>query len=534
MSITRRQLLSMGGFGALAAATLTVPVSTISAQDVPVLDGSKLKPYTQGFKRPPFLAPYKTDVSPVNGQPRNFYTVTQQSSTAEIVPGMKTRILGYNGIFPGPTISLDKGTEAVVTMRNQLPGKHPDFGTPLATSTHLHGSASLPQYDGYASDVTLPGFKKDYIYPNIQPARTLWYHDHGVHYTAQNAYSGLVAMYQIHDAVEKALLPQGEFDVPLMVSDIQLRADGNANYDDHSHSGLWGDINLVNGVPWPVMKVKRRIYRFRVLVCSISRSYRLKLSTGDPMTIVATDGGLMPKAVPVTSYRHANAERYEILIDFSKYRAGQRVELQNLSNKNNIDYAHTGRVMAFDVIDEAFDRNDPTALTMPTVLADSVPMQLTPSQSKATRRMRVERSNGEWKINDRSWADVIASNFQQVFANPGLNDVEIWEIENKSGGWFHPLHIHLVDFRILSRNGRAPFAYEQGPKDVIYVGENETVRAIMKFEHHKGRYMVHCHNLPHEDHDMMVQFRVGLKAGEADPNDPINAARPVWDTPAPQ
>jgi len=56
---------------------------------------------------------------------------------------------------------------------------------------HLHGSASKPQFDGYASDVTPTGFYKDYHYPNFQPARTLWYQDHGFHHTAENAYMGL-------------------------------------------------------------------------------------------------------------------------------------------------------------------------------------------------------------------------------------------------------------------------------------------------------------------------------------------------------
>jgi FtsP/CotA-like multicopper oxidase with cupredoxin domain len=142
----------------------------------------------------------------------------------------------------------------------------------LATSTHLHGSASLPQFDGYASDVTHPGFFKDYHYPNFQPARTLWYHDHGVHFTAQNAYSGLVGQYHMHDPMERQLLPQGDFDVPLIISDAMFAANGALGYDDNTHSGLWGDVILVNGKPWPVMKVQKRIYRFRVLNCSISRS----------------------------------------------------------------------------------------------------------------------------------------------------------------------------------------------------------------------------------------------------------------------
>ena len=126
---------------------------------------------------------------------------------------------------------------------------------------------------------------------------------------------------------------------------------------------------------------------------------------------------------------------------------------------------------------------------------------------------------------------MIDSGFSQLFASPGLNDVEIWEIENRSGGWFHPVHIHLVDFQILDRrlgsnNPIAPYDWEKGPKDVVYVGENETVRVLTRFEHQRGKYMIHCHNLPHEDHDMMVQFAVGLQS--PDPNDPMTAdpARP--------
>ena len=136
-------------------------------------------------------------------------------------------------------------------------------------------------------------------------------------------------------------------------------------------------------------------------------------------------------------------------------------------------------------------------------------MGLKESDATATVKLRVHRSNSMWKINDTTWDDVVASEYQKVVANPKLNEVQIWEIENTSGGWFHPTHIHLVDFKILSRNGRAPFNYEIGPKDVAFVGENETVRAIMRFTHEEGRYMIHCHNLPHEDHDMMTQFRVG-------------------------
>jgi hypothetical protein len=64
---------------------------------------------------------------------------------------------------------------------------------------------------------------------------------------------------------------------------------------------------------------------------------------------------------------------------------------------------------------------------------------------------------------------------------------------------------------------------------VVYIGEDETVRLLMKFTPHKGLYMMHCHNLPHEDHDMMTQFRVGLSAADYDDNDPMTAAKAEWD-----
>src|SRR3712207_3883999 len=129
----------------------------------------------------------------------------------------------------------------------------------------------------------------------------------------------------------------------------------------------------------------------------------------------------------------------------------------------------------------------------------------------AVRNLELTRTNGEWTVGPYTWEQVIASGYQKTFANVRPGTVEKWIVKNSSGGWFHPLHIHLVDFRVLKRNGRAPHPYEAvGGKDVVYVGENETMELLIKFSaNSRGRYMIHCHNLTHEDHDMMTQFRVG-------------------------
>ncbi len=534
----RRDFVKLGALGTLGIAGLAVPLGQQVNASTPSSLASKNfpKPYVAAFRRPPVLRPYLTGTDEKG--PFAHYSITAMTGRANIVPGLTTTIQGYNGIFPGPTISVDRGTRALVRVRNKLPALNPLSQLPFDISTHLHGSASLPQFDGYANDITRPTNSKTYEYPNFQDARTLWYHDHGVHNTAHNVYLGLAATYHLHDEFDRDQLPQGEFDVPLVISDAMFAANGALRYDDRSQSGLYGDVILVNGVPWPTMKVKRRVYRFRFLVASISRSYRFSLSTGEPLTIVATDAGMLTSPVDVANFRHSTAERCEVLIDFRKYGVGTRLALLNRSNPKNNNFTHTGKVMQFEVTDEAFDETNNTIPTRLTVDPSATTlMALRPEDAERTTRLRVERDDytNDWTINGKLWEDVVDSGYRDVVASPDIGDVEIWEIENKSGGWFHPMHIHLTDFKVFWRNtnGGKPFAWEAGPKDTVYVGPDEKVKLLVRFDvtpgSSGGRYMVHCHNLVHEDHDMMVQFKVGDNDPDDDPNDPIRAAMPSYD-----
>jgi FtsP/CotA-like multicopper oxidase with cupredoxin domain len=301
----------------------------------------------------------------------DFYSLTQQQALVEILPGKLTPIFGYNGITPGPTIMAQRDRPIVLQQINALPQVHATLGYTPYTSTHLHGSPSLPEYDGYASDVTQPGQWKNYHYPNNHPACTFWYHDHAVGITAENAYMGLAAQYQLHDALEQSLgLPSGAYDVPLIIRDAMFAADGSLIFDDRDHSGLFGDVILVNGKPWPAMRVERRKYRFRMLNASLSRSYRLRLSTGEPFTMIAGDSGFGPVPQLVPDFRIGMAERYEMVIDFAKYRIGQRVVLQNLQPKNNIEFDDTAKIMPFDV------DADPSTLD-----GNSIPAQLNPGSA---------------------------------------------------------------------------------------------------------------------------------------------------------
>ena len=521
MTLTRRDLIKAGIF---AGASMSLPLSRVvsgqSALDSRMPASKLPQPFTTPFALPPVAVPVRSD------ETTDYYSMHMQPTYAEIVPGYQTLLFGYEGSVPGPTIKVNQGRQAVVRHCNQLPSVHPTLGYQPWTSVHLHGSASLPQFDGYASDITRPDQFKDYQYPNFQAARTLWYHDHGVHHTAENVYHGLVGQYQMFDALEQSLpIPHGAYDIPLVISDALFKNDGSLLFTLEDENGLWGDVILVNGRPWPVMQVERRKYRFRILGASVARSWNFSLDSGEQMAVIATDGGLMPAPKYVKSFRAASSERYEVIIDFAKYPIGRRVVLRNSSPKNNVNYLNTNKIMAFDVVSNATDLSNNK---IPAVLNPNNPvMALQPQDAVRTRTFQFHRTNGQWKINGKSWKDVVNSNYQFTLASPAVGDVEIWEFKNLSGGWFHPVHVHLVDFKVLDRNGRPPSPHEMGPKDVVYVGENETVRVITKFEG-RGRYMIHCHNLIHEDHDMMGQFEVVDPAGPGD--DPLGTpCRPMSD-----
>ncbi|XYI01508.1 multicopper oxidase domain-containing protein [Sorangium sp. So ce1128] len=83
-------------------------------------------------------------------------------------------------------------------------------------------------------------------------------------------------------------------------------------------------------------------------------------------------------------------------------------------------------------------------------------------------------------------------------------------MRNDSGGWSHPVHIHLEEFRILSIDGEPPPARLAGRKDVIELGRanGREVQIFMRFRDFVGRYPMHCHNTVHEDHAMMLRWDV--------------------------
>ncbi|UOF68602.1 multicopper oxidase family protein [Bacillus velezensis] len=458
-----------------------------------------------------------------------------------------TRLWGYNGLFPGPTIDVNKDENVYIKWMNDLPDKHflpvdhtihhsesghqePD----VKTVVHLHGGATPPDSDGYPEawftkdfKETGPYFEKEvYHYPNKQRGALLWYHDHAMAITRLNVYAGLAGMYIIRERKEKQLkLPSGEYDVPLMILDRTLNDDGSLSYpsgpanpsetlpDPSIVPFFCGNTILVNGKAWPYMEVEPRTYRFRILNASNTRTFSLSLNNGGKFIQIGSDGGLLPRSVKTQSISLAPAERYDVLIDFSAF-DGEHIILTNGTGcGGDVDPDTDANVMQFRVTKplkgEDTSRKPKYLSTMPNVTSKRIhnirTLKLTNTQDKYGRPVLT--------LNNKRWHDPVTE-------APKLGATEIWSIINPMGGT-HPIHLHLVSFQILDRRpfdlerynkfgdivytGPAvpPPPSEKGWKDTVQAHSGEVIRIAATFAPYSGRYVWHCHILEHEDYDMM-------------------------------
>ena len=197
-------------------------------------------------------------------------------------------MLGYNGLFPGPTIRATRGRDG------RGPPDQPDSGRDL--NVHLHGGVTEPQFDGHPHDAIATGTERLYEYPNVARSATLWYHDHAHGETRQDAVrrAGRRSTSSTTRTTRRSTCPQGDYDVPLMIQDRSFNADGSFRYRFDLDRGFRGDTILVNGAVAPRMKVERRLYRLRFLNASNARPYALELGNGRKMIQIASDGGMLP------------------------------------------------------------------------------------------------------------------------------------------------------------------------------------------------------------------------------------------------
>jgi FtsP/CotA-like multicopper oxidase with cupredoxin domain len=485
MRLTRRGFLGVLGVSALGAASFGPLVLPGAAGQTAELIRSRARlpvPFTVPLPIPPVARPVRTDAD------ADHYLITQRETPVEILPGLRTRILGYDGMFPGPTVVSRRGRRTVVTHRNELS---------VPTVVHLHGGHTPADSDGYPTDLVARSSTRDYDYPCRQRAATLWYHDHAMHVTGQQVYRGLAGFHLIQDDEEEALpLPKGERDIPLMIVDRAFDEDGSLLYPAAHHGvqddymeGVLGDVILVNGAPWPVLEVEAARYRLRLLNASNARRYRLSVP-GLPFVHIGSDSGLLDHPVTLGELTMAPGERFDVVVDFTDQPPGTE-----LTVLNGLGRGSAAQVMRFRVTRRASDDS-----RVPDRLG-SLPA-VDPAKAVRTREWRFTRGDvgdrAGWLINGQPFDP------DRFDADVRLGELEIWRVVSEL---HHPVHVHLDPFQVVSRRGRAPNPEDAGWKDTVDVRPNDFVDLAVRFTDHAGRYLLHCHNLEHEDMAMMSAFR---------------------------
>lgn len=595
--ITRRRFLrlsSMAGAGLLVPLPLSLGCgSNTETASTPSGPGPatirKLPADLDKFIDPlPVPAVLKPDTSMYEGFDYYEISVSQflQQLHSQLAPAM---VWGYGESYPGPTIEARRGRPVRVRWINDdLPRFHllaasidptifrgMDYPE-VRTVTHLHGGHTPPQSDGLPEAWSTPGGAErgpsfnpgDYIYPNDQQACLLWYHDHAMGITRLNVYAGLAGLYIVRDEVEEGLnLPAGDYEIPLVIHDRTLNPDGSLFYPVMGMTTIhpvwsmefFGEIPVVNGRAYPFLDVEPRRYRFRLLNGSQSRFYNLWLKSGSgpvPFQVIGNDGGLLPNPVATTNLLLAPGERADLIVDFSSVAMGDTLTLKNDApapfpggGSNVLDQLMQLRVNR--PLDGEDDSTSAGQLKLPAI------NNLTPSPGAPLREIvLIENSDPaaamsgmgghqmggvmssvtELLLNGRHYGDPVEE-------KPVAGSTEIWQFINATSST-HPIHIHLVQFRILNRQpldtegywtlwdlwrkgeGAAPVIsdyhsgapippepWEAGWKDTARANPGEVLRVIARFDlpadtPRPARYVYHCHILEHEDNEMMRPFEV--------------------------
>jgi blue copper oxidase len=294
----------------------------------------------------------------------------------------------------------------------------------------------------------------------------------------------LASGFIIADAEEAVLnLPAGAYEIPLIVRDATLDSRGNLVYKTKS-SGFLGKVPLVNGTLDSFLAVDTAIYRFRVLNGANARLFRFRLGNNASFTLIGNDGGLLPAAVQIAELEIGPGERLDLLVDFRGLPLGAKVMLQDAnSGWNLLEFVVTREVTPVGAL--------------PTGSLSSIPALTNPVTTREFSFDGMSRINGKTYHMHRI-------DFQVPFGQ-----TELWRFTT-GGNAPHPVHMHGASFQVRSRSGGRGmvFPWERGWKDTVLLQNGETVEVLVRFDTYRGRYLLHCHQLEHEDAGMMSNFEV--------------------------
>ena len=484
-----------------------------------------------------------------SGPPSLSFGLTAGKSALPIFSGAETSVWHYqasakegigesiqilSGSYLGPIFRVKQGQRVQVRLKNELPDP---------TIIHWHGLRIPEDMDGHPRYAIAPGASYEYDFQVINRAGTYWFHPHPHQLTGPQVNYGLAGLFIVSDEEEAALgLPSGEYDLPLVIQDRTFDSQNQMVYMANGMMdqmiGFLGDTILVNGALNTSMEVKASGYRLRLLNGSNSRIYKLAWQDGTPLTVIATDGGLLEEPLTREYITMGPGERVELWADFSQQLAGSEMRLVSLPFRDFSGGMMGGGMMGgsglpngapLDILRLKIGEKGVDVIPLPARLSTIEQHNVKDAVNQNNPRSFTLAMQGMvHTINNRLFEmDAVAQN--EIVR---LGDLELWEFANLEGGGGgmgmgmgmmnmempHPMHIHGVQFQVIRRQIASGYesAYQElsggfvddGWKDTVLVMPGERVQLLVRFEDYSGTFLYHCHNLEHEDAGMMRNYKI--------------------------
>jgi len=438
--------------------------------------------------------------SPLKGmnfsKPSDMYSNKQGILEVSLIIEEKQGLVGnesvtalvYNGSLMGPTLHIKPGERLVVNLVNEVD----------QTNIHFHGLHVSPT--GSSDNifrVVEPGETAKYVLdiPINHPTGTFWYHPH-LHGLATTqvggGMSGLIKIEGLEDLLPSALnnITQQTF----VLKAFPWSLNGSSTNPIYK----WANYFTVNGQINPVINIssgETQIWQFANI--DPATFYNITLP-GHTFHIIAEDGNPVWEVWDGKNLVLPAGKRFEVLVtggengtyplkslpyNRSGFSPTSEVTLATV-NVQGKDGAQTTEVTPSSLVPR-HDLGDAQIQTQRTLVFNG-----SPDNQTATRFGDVGTNQINGKVFDHNRVDYIVK----------LGDVEEWTLKN-SDNEDHTFHIHVNDFQVMSVNGQPYNAH--GLQDTVVLPQGGEVVVRIPFTDFVGKFVFHCHILPHEDTGMM-------------------------------
>jgi len=467
--------------------------------------------------------------------------------------------------FPGATLKLKRGDTLNLAVRNRLTETNsaPYYAERFLANLHTHGALVSPlgtSDNVYRTMSSNSHYHTSVSVPAIATSGVGWYHVHRHGYTGDQVYAGLAGMMQIGDPLDPWPAYLGKYEQKILAltvakktevtngTNVYLMMDDPAPSDDNNVPLPYGYPSwqvFVNGQYNPTTTMKPGETQIWTVAATVRNgSFNLGItdtngSNAWKSTILSYDGndqGLLPYSytqVLPTNYVKNGPMALDpgARITFAvtaptnrgTYYLVDNVTLQQVTTQsatNNPDAQPPFAIMTIDVT------GDPATESAPVFGASGpVPDVYTATPDHKRRfDFTIETfsptppdpkyPNGvkEFKINGYKFPDGPMVSLQS-------GQIEEWTLVNPSNV-DHPFHIHQTDFAVISINGVPVDTDGKGKYPYISLRDTVNIPAkkggvpgevVIKFRvtPFDGKYVFHCHILPHEDGGMMMSVVSG-------------------------